>query len=606
MIDLLNELMLPRTNRAWAGAAAFSVRSAGYSHDVADWISPGGSNPTATGISLRPCAGRTPAKTRVAMADIEVPVLIVGGSLVGMTTGLLLAQHGVRPLVVEHHRGTAIHPRAASVTQRTMEIFRGAGLEEAVRTKSAAQFVQDAGVVAVETLAGGATAHYIANFNDGIRDVSPTVRVFLSQNVLEPTLKECAEQHGASIRFATECESFEQDSDGVTARIRHRDTGETHTVRAQYLIAADGAHSRIRSALGVRMCGHGTFSKSVTIYFRANLRSFLEGKLWAVVYANHPQLRGFFRFEKPFDSAFLVVNTLGEAAHPNVDVSSGLTPDGALELVRTAIGSKELPIAVENVMHWQATADTAERFRSGRIFIAGDAAHVMPPTGGWGGNTGIQDAHNLAWKLALVLKGLAGPELLGTYEDERRPIDELTVEQAYTRYVLRTDPSIPKVDMQPIIGDLNVELGYVYHSRAIIPESACDSLHLDPRETRALPGTRAPHYWLQRNGQQVSTLDLFGRNFTLLAGTCGKAWQEHARQVAKQLEIPLDAHVVGQGDVRDPTGQFETAYAIEPSGCVLIRPDGFVAWRAPNDAAVHAKRLHEALGAVLCRSGQAA
>ena len=277
------------------------------------------------------------------MADIEVPVFIVGGSLVGMTAALLLGHHGVRSLVVEHHRGTAIHPRAASVTQRTMEIFRSIGLEQIVRTRSEAQFVQDAGVVGVETLAGGATAHYIANFNEGIRDVSPTVRVFLSQNVLEPTLKEAAEQHGARIRFATECVSFEQDADGVTALIRHRDTGETQTVRAQYMIAADGAHSRIREALGVRMHGHGTFSNSITIYFRANLRSYLEGKLWAVVYANHPQLRGFFRFEKPFDSGFLVVNTLGDPARPNVDVSTGLTAESVLQMLRTAIGCHGYP-----------------------------------------------------------------------------------------------------------------------------------------------------------------------------------------------------------------------------------------------------------------------
>jgi putative polyketide hydroxylase len=536
------------------------------------------------------------------MTEIEVPVLIVGGSLVGMTAALLLGRHGVRPLVVEYHRGTAIHPRAASVTQRTMEIFRGAGLEQEVRTKSAAQFVQDAGVVAVETLAGGATAHYIANFNDGIRDVSPTVRVFLSQNVLEPTLKDSAEQHGARILFSTECVSFDQDADGVTAVIRHRDTGETQTVRSRYLIAADGAHSRIRQALGVPMRGHGTFSKSVTIYFRANLRSFLEGKLWAVVYANHPQLRGFFRFEKPFDSAFLVVNTLDDPAHPNVDVSTGLTPDSALQLVRTAIGSADLPVTVENVMHWQATADTAAQLRSGRIFIGGDAAHVMPPTGGWGGNAGIQDAHNLAWKLALVLQGLAGPELLATYDDERRPIDELTVEQAYTRYVLRTDPSIPKDDMQPIVADLNIELGYVYRSAAVIPESTGDSvLHLNPRESRALPGTRAPHYWLQRDGQRVSTLDLFGRDFTLLAAADGAQWRTRAHDAAQRLRIEIAAYRVGQDDLKDPTGDFADAYGLEPSGCVLIRPDGFVAWRARNDAVASTQRLRDVLTTVLCR-----
>ena len=140
-----------------------------------------------------------------------------------------------------------------------MEVFRSAGLEQVVRTKSEAQFVQDAGVVACETLAGGATAHYIANFNDGIRDVSPTVRVFLSQNVLEPTLREDAEKHGARILFSTECVSFEQDADGVTAVLRHRDTGEQQAVRARYMIAADGAHSRVLLTLLFEGTEHAEF-----------------------------------------------------------------------------------------------------------------------------------------------------------------------------------------------------------------------------------------------------------------------------------------------------------------------------------------------------------
>jgi 2-polyprenyl-6-methoxyphenol hydroxylase-like FAD-dependent oxidoreductase len=544
---------------------------------------------------------RTWARDMSADADIEIPVLIVGGSMVGMTTALLLGHHGVRSLVVEHHRGTAIHPRAASVTQRTMEVFRSVGLEQTVRTKSEAQFVQDAGVVGVETLAGGATAHYIANFNDGIRDVSPTVRVFLSQNALEPTLKEGAERHGAQILFSTECVSLEQDADGVTAIIRHRDTGDTKTVRAQYLIAADGARGQIREQLGIRMRGHGTFSKSVTIYFRANLRKFLDGKLWAVVYANHPQLRGFFRFEKPFESAFLVVNTLGDVQQPNADVSDGFTTDSALQMVRTAIGEPDIPVSIENVMHWKATADTAERFQAGRIFIAGDAAHVMPPTGGWGGNAGVQDAHNLAWKLAFVLNGSAGEDLLATYDEERHPIGELTVEQAYTRYVLRTDPSIPKDTMQPIVGDLNIELGYGYRSSAVVPENGGAPLHCNPRESRALPGTRAPHYWLQRNGQQVSTVDLFSRNFTLLAAPNAAAWCASAQEAIKPAGLALDVHRVGQDGLLDPTGGFATAYGLDASGCVLVRPDGFVAWRAKDDADTSPERLSQVLSRVLCR-----
>jgi 2-polyprenyl-6-methoxyphenol hydroxylase-like FAD-dependent oxidoreductase len=532
-------------------------------------------------------------------AEIEIPVLIVGGSMVGMTTALLLGHHGVPSLVVEHHRGTASHPRAASVTQRTMEIFRSVGIEQIVRTKSEAQFVQDAGVVGVETLAGGATAHYIANFNDGIRDLSPTVRVFLSQNALEPTLKEGAERSGARILFSTECISLQQDENGVAAVIRHRDTGETQRVRAQYLVAADGAHSRIRESLGIRMRGHGTLSKSVTIYFRANLRKFLDGKLWAVVYANHPQLRGFFRFEKPFESAFLVVNTMGDAARPNVDVSKDFTTESALQLVRTAIGEPDIPVTIENVMHWKATADTAEHFRDGRIFIAGDAAHVMPPTGGWGGNAGVQDAHNLAWKLALVLRGIAGKNLLSTYEQERHPIGELTVEQAYTRYVLRTDPSIPKDTMQPLVNDLNIELGYVYHSSAVILETAAAPRHVNPRESHAMPGTRAPHFWLQRHGQQVSTLDLFDRNFTLLAAPEGAAWCESASDAASQAGIHLEVMRLGQGGLQDPTNGFAVAYGLEPTGCVLVRPDGFVAWRAKDGLKASAANLSAVLSSIL-------
>src|SRR6267154_2377977 len=213
-----------------------------------------------------------------AMRDLEVPVLIVGGSLVGMSTALLLGHYGVRALAVEHHRGTAIHPRAAQITQRTMEIFRTVGVEQIVRRKSAEQFVQDGAIMAVETLSGKEVAYYIANLNEGIRDVSPCERVFISQSLLEPLLKLRAEELGAELHFATEMVSFEQDDSGVTAQIRHRDSGETDTVRASYMIAADGAHSRVRERLGIRMLGHGVFSNSITIYFRTDVGPLLRGR----------------------------------------------------------------------------------------------------------------------------------------------------------------------------------------------------------------------------------------------------------------------------------------------------------------------------------------
>jgi 2-polyprenyl-6-methoxyphenol hydroxylase-like FAD-dependent oxidoreductase len=203
--------------------------------------------------------------------------------------------------------------------------------------------------------------------------------------------------------------SFEQDADGVTAVIRDRDSNSTSTVRARYMVAADGARSPVRERLQIQMKGHGTFSKNITIYFRANVEPLMRNRNLTVIYVFNPVLRGFFRIEKPFQSGFLVVTIVNDSGPPLTDVSTGLTEQRCLELVRAAFGRDDIPVTIENVMHWDSAADVAEHFRAGRILIAGDAAHVMPPNGGFGGNTGVQDAHNLAWKLALVLKAAAGP-----------------------------------------------------------------------------------------------------------------------------------------------------------------------------------------------------
>jgi putative polyketide hydroxylase len=538
------------------------------------------------------------------MPDIEVPVLIVGGSLVGMSTAMLLGHHGIRSLTVEHHRGTAIHPRAAMITQRTMEVLRTVGVEQIVLQKSDEQFVQDGAIMAVETLAGKELAYYIANLNEGVRDVSPSLRIFITQSLLEPLLKSRAAELGAELHFATEMISFVEDRDGVTAKIRHRDTGEISTVRARYMIAADGSHSKIRDLLGIRMLGHGVFSKSITIYFRGDVAPLLRGRSLSVIYVLNSTLSGFFRIEKPFTSGFLAVHWLGDPKNPVTDVSKDLTDERAYELLRAGLGDPNAPVKIENVMHWDATADTAERFQKGRVFLVGDAAHVMPPSGGFGGNTGVQDAHNIAWKLALVLKGLASPDLLSTYDLERRPAAAFTVEQAYSRYVARSAPYLKSENMQAIQNDLNIEFGYTYDSRAIVPEGpGLDSTHENPRESRGRPGTRAPHMYLQRDGRQISTLDLFDRNFTLLAGTEGIAWCESARAAGKQLAFPVDVHRVGAAGLADPDGAFTAAYGIEPTGAVLVRPDGFLAWRAKTREAASVEEISSTLRSLLCREG---
>ena len=530
------------------------------------------------------------------MSIIEVPVAIVGGSLVGLSAGALLAGQGVRCLVLERHSGTAIHPRAAHATQRTMEIFRSIDLETPIRMRSAQQFVQDGGVVEVETLVGGTTRQFIADLNAGIRDLSPCERVFLSQNSLEPLIMERARELRAGVRFATEVISIDEDSTGVTSLLRDRDSGATATVRSAYLIAADGAHSGVRRRLGIGMVGPPPFSKSITIYFRADLRSLLAGRKWAVVYVRNQRLRGFFRFEKPFERAFLAVNTEGDPEHPITDVSTDLTPERALDFVASALGSRKIPVEIESIMHWEAAAQVAERLQTGRVFLAGDAAHVMPPTGGFGGNTGVQDVHNLSWKLTRVLRAEAPPALLATYEAERLPVARLSVEQARTRYVLRTDPSLGPEQCAAFVSDLDIELGYVYRSGAIVDEGPRDdAAHCNPRESCARPGTRAPHLWLERQGQRLSTLDLYGHRFVLLAGPKAGDWCRCARTASSEERIGLDIVRPGADGLEDPAGNLSELHMIAADGCVLVRPDGFVAWRARDAQGASVGRMRSVL-----------
>jgi putative polyketide hydroxylase len=537
------------------------------------------------------------------MHDKEVEVLVVGGSLVGMSTALLLAHHGIKALAVEHHRGTAIHPRAAQISQRTMEVFRVVGVEQIVRAESDKQFVQDGAISAVESLAGKELASYIPNLNEGVRDISPTIRLFITQSLLEPVLKRRAEELGAELMFATEMVSFEQDAEGVTATIRNRDSGQTHLVRARYMVAADGAHSPVRDRLGIAMLGHGTFSKSITIYFRGKLGPLLRGRNLSVIYINNKTLRGFFRLEKPFDAGFLAVNAIGDPDRPVTDVSSGLSDEKCVEYIRSAIGTDDVPITIDNVMHWNARADVAEHFNRGRIFLAGDAAHVMPPNGGFGGNTGVQDAHNLAWKLAMVIRGRAGSDLLATYEAERRPVASFTVEQAYSRYVTRSAPYLGTAGMQPLENDLNIELGYAYHSSAIISEHGDRRPHYNPRESLGRPGTRAPHIWLSRGNDRISPLDLFGKSFVMLAGRDGTAWCGAARDAAAQLGVAIETHQIGgSGAIGDPDNAFTSAYGISADGAVIVRPDGFVAWRAHGAKGVAAHVVRDALASILSRT----
>ncbi|HEU4516765.1 MAG TPA: FAD-dependent monooxygenase [Steroidobacteraceae bacterium] len=502
------------------------------------------------------------------MPHEEFPVVVVGGSLVGLTTGMLLGHHGVPSLTVERHAGTAIHPRAGHFQLRTMELLRQLGLEARVRAKSLETYSPTGGIIAVESLAGRELATYVKELNEGVEGFSPTVRVFINQDALEPLLRERALELGATVRNRTEAIAVEQDDDGVTVRLRELDSGEESDVRARYVVAADGNRSPMRRRLGIGMRGHAELSRSITIYFRADCAELLRDRNQGVLYVHNPRLRGFFRLDRTGGTGFLVINTVGEDVTQDsaVDVQAGLTQERALDFLRTAIGT-EMPMEIVDIAHWQAEATCAERLQAGRVFLAGDAAHVVPPNGGFGGNTGVQDAHNLAWKLAAVIKGDAGTSLLDTYEAERLPLCELTVRQAYTRYATRVVPERGTEGVEPAIPDIELEIGLVMRSAAILAEDGDDGvLHLPPSALDGRPGTRAPHIWLE-DGR--STLDLVGSQFVVLrpAGAGVEDWAPPG----------ATSHVVD-------AQPFAEAYGLSPGGAALVRPDGVVAWRSYGPA----------------------
>ena len=512
----------------------------------------------------------------------EVPVLIVGGSLVGLTTAMLLGHHGVESLALERHPGTAIHARAGHFQLGTTEMLRQVGLEETVRAASLRTYHPTGGIVAVESLAGKELATYVKELNEGVEGFSNTVRVFVNQDVLEPILREKATELGAKVLYRTEVTALDEDEDGVTATITDLDNHETRQVRSQYVVAADGNRSPTRQRLNIAMEGYGELSRSITIYFKADCAPLLKDRSQGVLYVHNPKLRGFFRLDRTGGTGFLVINSVGEdVTKPEaINVSDGLTDDLVHEYLTTAIGTDEIPAEVLHVAHWRAEANVAARMQAGRIFLAGDAAHVVPPNGGYGGNTGVQDARNLAWKLAKVVDETAGPKLLDTYDEERRPLCRLTVDQAYTRYATRVVPERGTDEAKPFVDDLTMEIGMVVRSSAVIPDgSVPDGVdHIPPAELRGQPGTRAPHVAL---GPDRSTLDLFGRELVLLsAGTAAN--------------LPVRTHAI------DVPG-FTDAYGIANGGATLVRPDGIVAWRSPDR--VDPAELDTALAAILAVDG---
>ncbi|MFF2791639.1 FAD-dependent oxidoreductase [Streptomyces sp. NPDC058049] len=578
--------------------------------------------------------------------DHHVPVLIVGGSLVGLCTSLFLGRHGIRHMVVEKHAGTSMHPRGRGINVRTMELFRVARVEDRIR-EAASVLADNHGIMQGGSLTGDDQEWLFEEIDPGgaLARFSPAAWCLCSQNDIEPVLMSATPSLGADLRFSTELLSFDQDPGGVTAIVKNRETGEHSTVRADYLVAADGPRSPVREALRIGQSGSGDLFHNVSITFRSQMLPHVVGdRRFIVCYLTKPDA----------DGALLPVDN-GERWvfhapwHPDRgETLEDFTDERCVEHIRRAVGAPDLDVEVTGKAPWHAAERVAERYAVGRVFLAGDSAHEMSPTGAFGSNTGIQDAHNIAWKLAAVLDGSAGPGLLQTYEAERLPVARATSERASARSAEHSHPGY-EPDPEPAYtsgaapaypsgaapaypsgaapapaagpdsapgggggggrqgGVLSVAMGYRYNRGAVLGADPDRPVVPDRMRLCGDPGSRAPHMWLCGPGDPdpKSTVDLYERSFVLLCSE-GTPWRAAGRSVAEQLGLPLDVYAIGTGPEADliPAngGDWTEVHGTTEEGAILVRPDGFVAWRSAQAVADPAAVLHEVLTTLLDRS----
>lgn len=526
---------------------------------------------------------------------MPVPVLIIGGSLNGLSMALCLARQGVPSLVVERHPGTSVQYKFRGISPRSMEIYRAMGVEDEIRAHRTGH--QTEGQVArMKNLADPLIAWQGIPWSD-TTEVSPTTAETCDQDVLEPILRAHAERAGAIMRFNTECVGLDQEGRVVRARLRDRGTGKEETVTAEYLVAADGVHGRMRGDLGIGRHGPGILQYWMNVIFDADLPTTLQGK--ALTSAFVTDINGTL---VPRDQGRWLMAV-------QYDPDRGESPETFTEpvlrdLIRRGAGRPDLPVTIVDARPWEVAAYVADRFQEGRVFLVGDTAHVMPPTGGFGGNTGIQDGHNLAWKLAAVLGGRMAPSLLDTYDAERRPVAEWTLAQALSRLqAWFKDPRRQLPPPEPIEPDLTVIFGYRYRSAAVVQPDD-DRRFEDPHHPSGQPGFRAPDIRLGEGPDAPLLRDRFANRWVLVTGERGDLWRQAATVLPEARTLDLKT---ADGVIRphQPAGH-SSPLGISATGAVLIRPDGFIAWRATGAPENPAESLRHALRQLSVRTGEAA
>jgi 2,4-dichlorophenol 6-monooxygenase len=547
---------------------------------------------------------------------VNTPVLVVGAGPAGMTAALLCSRLGIRSRIIERRSAPQSAPAAHVVNARTFEIFRAAGVDMRA-IADACQDPADANLVLwVTTLAGEEIGRLpFERQGDESLALTPTPLRNLSQHRLEPLLldelRRCA---NIEIEHGHEWESAEQDRDGVTSKIRDHASGEVYETRSRWLLAADGAASPVRKSLAIQPIGPDRLQSFVMIHFEANLRALVRQRPGVLYWTTAPGATGTF-VAHDIDSTWVYMH----AWDPDRESAQDYSEAACTDIVRRAMGTDAYPFTIRTIRMWTMTAQVAERYRAARIFLVGDAAHRFPPTGGLGLNTGVQDAHNLAWKIAAVEAGWAPEALLDTYEVERRPVGQRNADvslrnalrlgevyQALAAEGSERRAGNASAALRAAIANqaehfdmLGLQLGFTYASGALSRdggEPTAPAGSVRDYVPSALPGARVPHAWLIRDGVRISSLDLFAYDrFTLVAGPAGHAWTAAATGA-----VPIACVMIGR-DVADTDGSWMNLLGIDADGALLVRPDQHVAWRARHGVRDTAAALGRALAEILSR-----
>jgi 2,4-dichlorophenol 6-monooxygenase len=580
--------------------------------------------------------------------DLRTDVLVIGSGPAGASAALFLATYGVDHVMITKYRWTANTPRAHITNQRTVEIIRDMGIEQDVIDQATPHELMG-DTVFCSSLAGdeigrvrtwGTHPQREADY----RLASPSMNCDLPQTLLEPILVSHAAARGSRIRFDTEYLSLEQDGDGVTVLVRDRLAGREYRIRARYVIAADGGRSKVAADLGLPMAGQMDIAGSMNIVFHADLSRFVAHRPSVLYWVLQPGATiggiglGLVRMVRPWNEWLITWGYDISRPPPEVDDAMATT------IVHNLIGDDTVPVTIRSVSLWGNNKMYAERYREGRVFAVGDAVHRHPPSNGLGSNTSIQDSYNLAWKLAYVLTGRAGEGLLDSFDAERAPIGRQIVLRANKSIeefgailsALGLDDTVDVAQMQRSIAgraddnpsaavqrarlrsalelkdyEFNahgVELGQRYASGAVVADGTPEPAYTrDPElyyHPTTWPGARLPHCWVGRDGHRVSTHDLAGKGrFVLLTGISGQGWSAAAAKVAEDLDLPLESYVIGPGrEYTDLYDDWARLREVGEDGCVLVRPDNHVAWRAAAMTADPERDLRDALTRILART----